>query len=328
MLQNKKPSTPQVQETRRCNKYGVVGHTAVDCRRGAKPADAGQKREQQKQGKYREPIRCFECGERGHIAVNCPKNAYFCRSKKEEARSEPGRMRKKEPDMTRVGRIEGTLVQDILLDTSCDRTLVRKKLVPVKRMIVGEVPIRYAHGDIHMYPLAELEIEIGSSTFAVEAGVTDHLPVSVLLGKDVPELTQLLEQPKSNKVTDALVVTRAQVEGQRRENTLLEEREKLSGAQPKPVEEEFTQMEPELTQDAREESGAAEMGSHQRQRQMRWRSLLERLQALMRSCFREVTQRRSSPGGKESRQAKACREEKFTLPRFIYAGVAAVAGTR
>lgn len=46
-------------------------------------------------------------------------------------------------------------------------------------MIDGEVPIRCAHGDVHMYPLAELEIEIGGYTFAVKAGVTDQLPVSV-----------------------------------------------------------------------------------------------------------------------------------------------------
>ena len=39
-----------------------------------------------------------------------------------------------------------------------------------------------------MYPLVEIEIEIGDSTIAVE-GVTDQLPVSVLLGKDVPEVT-------------------------------------------------------------------------------------------------------------------------------------------
>ena len=174
---------PQVQETRRCNKCGIVGHIAVDCKRGVKPAGAGQGKEQQKQGKYREPIRCFECGERGHIAVNCPKNAYFCRSGEEKARSEPQEIETKKQDMTRVGRVEGTLVSDILLDTGCDRTLVRKELVPVERMVAGEVPIRCAHGDVHMYPLAELEIEIGGSMFAVEAGVTDYLPVSVLLGK-------------------------------------------------------------------------------------------------------------------------------------------------
>ena len=116
--------------------------------------------------------------------------------------------------MTRVGRVEGTLVHDILLDTGCDWTLVRKELVPGDRMVTGGVPIRCAHGDLHIYPLAELEIEIGGSTFVVEAGVTDHLPVSVLLGKDVPELTQLLEQSKG---LDALVVTRAQDKRQRRE---------------------------------------------------------------------------------------------------------------
>ena len=81
---------------------------------------------------------------------------------------------------TRVGTIEGTLVHDILLNTGYYQTLKRKELVPVERMIVREVPIRCAHGDVHMYPLAQLEMNTGGSTFAVEAGVTDHLPVSVL----------------------------------------------------------------------------------------------------------------------------------------------------
>ena len=120
----------------------------------------------------------------------------------------------KKQDMTRVGRVEGTIVSDILLDTGCDRTLVRKELVPAERMVAGEVPIRCAHEDVHVYLLAKLEIEIGGSIVGVEA-VTDHLPVSVLLGKDVPELTKLLEQP-SVEMADALVVTRAQAERQRR----------------------------------------------------------------------------------------------------------------
>ena len=42
-------------------------------------------------------------------------------------------------------------------------------------MIDGEVLIKCAYGDVHMNPLAE--IEIGDSTLAVEAGPTDQLPV-------------------------------------------------------------------------------------------------------------------------------------------------------
>ena len=72
-----------------------------------------------------------------------------------------------------------------------------------------------------MYPLAELEIEIGGSVFAIGAGVTDHLPVSVLFGKDVPNLTQMLKQPRDNKVTDARIVTRAQAERQKRKDLFI-----------------------------------------------------------------------------------------------------------
>ena len=129
--------------------------------------------------------------------VKCPKNAYYCRSGEVEALRKPERCYEREtkkPDMTRVGRVEGTIVTDIILDTGCDRTLVRRELVPAEKAVGSEVPIRCAHGDTHMYPIAQLDIELGGSTFTVEAAVTDHLPVSVLLGKDGPELMQLLKR--------------------------------------------------------------------------------------------------------------------------------------
>lgn len=71
--------------------------------------------------------------------------------------------------MTRIGRVEGTIVNDILLDTGCDQTLVQKNLVSMERMVDGEVPTWCAHCELYMYPLAELEIEISGSTFTMEA---------------------------------------------------------------------------------------------------------------------------------------------------------------
>ena len=55
-------------------------------------------------------------------------------------------------------------------------------------------------------------------------------------------------------MTDALVVMRAQAKRQKREEEFIEEQERLSGTQPKQVVEE-TQKRPELTLDAKEESG-------------------------------------------------------------------------
>lgn len=87
----------------------------------------------------------------------------------------------------------------ILLDTGCDQTLARRELVPMEKMLPERVPTRSAHEDVHMYPVAELEIEIGGSMFAIEVEVTDHLPVSVLLGKDVPTVAEAVKGQQGDR---------------------------------------------------------------------------------------------------------------------------------
>ena len=91
----------------------------------------------------------------------------------------------------RCGTICGTPVKDILLDTGSTRTLVKKELAPRNRMVDAEVAIRCAHGNTIVYPLADVEIKIGGQN-TVQAGVSDTLPVPVLLGRDVPELLPLV----------------------------------------------------------------------------------------------------------------------------------------
>ena len=75
----------------------------------------------------------------------------------------------------------------------------------------------------------------------VEAAVSTTLPVSVLLGQDVPELQQL--QMGSNARSDdsglkdiMIVVTWAQAKKQFQEEIIRREQEVLSEAQPSPVE--------------------------------------------------------------------------------------------
>ena len=74
--------------------------------------------------------------------------------------------------------------------------------------------IRCAHGDTVLYPLANVSTEIDGRAFEVEAAMSATLPVSVLLGKDVPELKLLIGDNRQNKPTaseDVMVImTRAQ----------------------------------------------------------------------------------------------------------------------
>ena len=43
-----------------------------------------------------------------------------------------------------------------------------------------------------MYPLANIEVQLGGVVFMMEAAVSDRLPMSVLFGTDVPQLVELL----------------------------------------------------------------------------------------------------------------------------------------
>ena len=84
-------------------------------------------------------------------------------------------------------------MQDILLDTGCTRTIVHANLAPPQKFLEGDVvTIQCAHGDTVLYPLANVGIQVDWLEIEVEAAISENLPVEVLLGKDVPELSQLL----------------------------------------------------------------------------------------------------------------------------------------
>ena len=52
-----------------------------------------------------------------------------------------------------------------------------------------------------MYPLTEVGINIGGKKVRVEAGISRTLPVSVLLGTDVPQLVELVNMEKDGDST-------------------------------------------------------------------------------------------------------------------------------
>ena len=80
----------------------------------------------------------------------------------------------------RAGQVGKTRVEDILLDTGCSRTMVRRELVSDDKLLEGEVvAVRCVHGDTVVYPLADVELE--GDKVQVVAAVAEHLPVLVLL---------------------------------------------------------------------------------------------------------------------------------------------------
>ena len=67
--------------------------------------------------------------------------------------------------VTRTGKVEGLAVNDVILDTGCARTMVRKDLVPEHKKVAGEaIRLRCAHGDIITYPVADLNLHCKNTT--------------------------------------------------------------------------------------------------------------------------------------------------------------------
>ena len=93
----------------------------------------------------------------------------------------------------RQGVVNGFLVDDLLLDTGCSKTIVQRDLVEEEQSLEGESTIiQCAYGHAIAYPLAAIELEIQGKPVLVNAAVLDTLPRSVLVGTDVPGMLEML----------------------------------------------------------------------------------------------------------------------------------------
>ena len=180
---------------RRCHECKEVGHLARECPNKNKISKGSDRRDP----KEKRPLICFNCHQRGHKATECPSNALCC---EEQSFSNAGGG--KSP--CREGSVNGKLVKDIVLDTGCSRTMVRRELIREDDLTGEAITIRCAHGDTVLYPLALVRISVDGRILNVEAAASTTLPVSVLLGTDVPQLGGLLD----NHDTCLAVMTRSQ----------------------------------------------------------------------------------------------------------------------
>ena len=173
---------------------GLPGHWASDCpknttRRDNKPAERAKRQQE---------VQCFNCKEKGHLSYKCPKTTgLYC----DEGDNLP-KPAFQEAEIYRSGRVNGITVDDIVLDTGAARTLVWEDLVPPEVIREGEVKIRCAHGDTIIYPLAHINISVGSlPDIVVKAAVSKNLPAAVFLGRDVPELIDPTETHSASPAT-------------------------------------------------------------------------------------------------------------------------------
>ena len=127
-------------------------------------------------------------------------------------------------------------MDEIVLDTGCKQTMVHQKLVAPDSLIEGDVAtIRYAHGDMALYPLAKVQIVI---PIEVEAAVSSTLPVSVLLGGHSSSNLLAVDGPNSFQVGSdnaIVVITRVHSRKQFEEKIVRTEQELLSRVEPKKV---------------------------------------------------------------------------------------------
>ena len=141
---------------------------------------------------------------------------------------------------TRTGKVEGGDVHDIVLDTGCSHTMIHQDLIPVDKKIPGEaVTVRCSHGHVTLYPLADVHVQVDGIEFTIRAALSQTLPVSVLLGTDVPDLGRLLTRrsvgTSHSEPAEAMVVTRAQAREQEKSDADQQLREKASAVCPTPI---------------------------------------------------------------------------------------------
>ena len=79
--------------------------------------------------------------------------------------------------------------------------MLTDQLVPEEKLLEGQVvTLRCAHGDIVLYPLAEVDMEVDGVPVRVEAALCSTLLMSVLMGTDVPEFSRLLGEPSGRQL--------------------------------------------------------------------------------------------------------------------------------
>ena len=132
--------------------------------------------------------------------------------------------------------VEGIVIDNVVLDLGSACTMVRQDFVHKERLVGGaSIRLRCAHGDVVTYPLASVKLEIDGMSLPVTTAVANKLPVSVLLGTNVPELQKLITQ--SVVQPNALVMTRAQAKASEQTEVRAKDKQEERQVHPNPVEE-------------------------------------------------------------------------------------------
>ena len=84
-----------------------------------------------------------------------------------------------------------------------------------RRRFAVHVSICSAHSDVQIYLQAQVEVQISKQSLMVKAAMSRTFPVSVLIGRDAPELLDLLNETDSTK-NNLMVLTHVQTNSSRK----------------------------------------------------------------------------------------------------------------
>uniref|UniRef100_A0A8C6KQE2 Gypsy retrotransposon integrase-like protein 1 n=1 Tax=Nothobranchius furzeri TaxID=105023 RepID=A0A8C6KQE2_NOTFU len=151
----------------------------------------------------RKPV-CYLCGKEGHTKPVCPQNpaklSQMCFVPRGNHAPNPMNQLLVETTV----EIDGQKVK-ALIDTGSTQSLVQRRYVSPAHICTSEtIPICCVHGDEKWYPTADVYMKVQGHVYLLNVGVMDRLPFPVVLGNDLPVLTDLINDPKMCNVAITL----------------------------------------------------------------------------------------------------------------------------
>ena len=194
--------------------HKIIYKNSTRLQEGAAVSDQGQPQSQRErplnnltrpgrsQTNTRGDKKCFQCGKFGHLMYSCPeRQVQVTKPALSGTSCQEIAWNKGSQKYLRRGTLDGRPVQ-MLIDTGCTKTMVSADyLHPNCLNHDNTEKILCVHGDEVRYPTAEVKLKLGRWSRTARVVVAPGIPVPVLLGTDIYDLTP------SNPV---MVTTRAQ----------------------------------------------------------------------------------------------------------------------